>query len=150
MRRTWNAAVVVRARPERVLEALTDPAACARWSGVGFALEDHAGSRLRGGSRARVSGRIAGRSVGFDVAIHRADTERLVLQASGPVNLHADYALRPATGGCLVEAAVSVAASGPFGLPTAGATAALLASGALQRALERLASEAEARPSLAA
>jgi uncharacterized protein YndB with AHSA1/START domain len=151
MTRTWNAAVAVRAQPDRVLDALTDPDACARWSGLAFAVDDDPGTHLRSGSRAHVSGRIAGRSAGFDVEIHRADTQRLVLCATGPVRLDADYTLRPVRGGCVVEASISVAARGPFGLPTAGATAALLASGALRRALDRLAREAEAaQPSLAA
>src|SRR5690348_8408150 len=98
MTRTWSAAVVVRARPECVLDALTDPDACARWSGVAFVVDDLPGSALRSGSRARVSGRIAGCRVGFDVEIHRADVEQLALRATGPVNLDAEYLLRPAPG----------------------------------------------------
>ena len=142
--RTWNATAVVRARPERVLEALTDPAACARWSGVDFDVEDLDEPRLRTGSRARVTGRLAGRRVVFDLEIHRADARRLMLRATGPVELHANYRLRPVLQGCVVEASVSVRPRGaPLGLPSAGATALLLSTGCLHHALGRLAHEAE-------
>ena len=50
----------VEARPEAVLDVLTDPEACARWAPIPFDVEDLRTPRLRCGSRARVSGRLAG------------------------------------------------------------------------------------------
>jgi uncharacterized protein YndB with AHSA1/START domain len=142
--RTWNATVVVRARPERVLETLTDPSACTRWSGVEFEVEDLDEPLLQTGSRARVTGRLVGRRVAFDLEIHRADARRLMLCATGPVELHANYSLRPSPEGCVVEASVSMRPRvAPLGLASAGATAVLLSTGGLRHALGRLAHEAE-------
>src|SRR4051794_11714663 len=101
-RRAWNANVAVRATPERVLEALTDPAACARWSGIPFRLDALDGPRLRSGSRARLTGRLVGRDLGFDVRVQHAGVDGLVLRALGPVELAADYRLRQVDAGCVV------------------------------------------------
>jgi uncharacterized protein YndB with AHSA1/START domain len=144
--KSWCATVLVQARPERVLDALTDPNACARWSGVDFQAEELRESRLRTGSRTRVTGRLAGREVGFDLEIQRADPRRLVLCATGPVELSAEYLLRPARRGCVVDARVSVRPRRELlGLPSAGAIALVLSAGGLHHALRRLAREAEDR-----
>jgi hypothetical protein len=92
-----------------------------------------------------VSGRLAGRAVGFDVEVHRADAERLTLSADGPVALDVAYELRPAGTGSEVHASVAVRpAAGVRGRLLAEATSAVLASGALQLALARIAREAAA------
>jgi hypothetical protein len=143
-RRAWHANVAVRAEPERVLDALTDPAACARWSGIPFRLDELDGARLRSGSRARLSGRLVGRDLGFDVNVQHAGVDGLVLQALGPVELAADYRLRRVDAGCVVEASVHIfMRRAPAALPVAAATAALLSAGALEQALRRLAREVE-------
>jgi uncharacterized protein YndB with AHSA1/START domain len=70
--RTWTATTTTAARPEDVLDVLTDPEACARWAPLPFDVDELDGRRLAAGSRARVSGRLAGRRVGFDVEVHEA------------------------------------------------------------------------------
>ena len=142
--RTWTATTTAAAHPEAVLNVLTDPDAAARWAPVAFDVDDLDGERLLPGSRARVSGRLAGRRVGFDVDVHEADTTGIALSASGPVRLDVAYQLSPATcGGSEVRASVSVRPSrGLAGRLLAEATSALLSAGALEAALSRVAREA--------
>jgi uncharacterized protein YndB with AHSA1/START domain len=143
--REWTATTTVDARPEAVLDILTDPEACARWAPIPFDVEDLRTSRLRCGSRARVSGKLAGRRVGFDVQVHEAVDGRLRLSADGPVGFDVRYDLSPAECGSEVRAAVTVRpARGLSGRLMAEATNALLAAGALQAAISRLAREATA------
>ncbi len=143
--REWTATTTIDARPEAVLDILTDPEACARWAPIPFDVEDLRGRRLRCGSRARVSGKLAGRRVGFDVEVHEAVDGRLRLSAEGPVGFDVRYDLAPAPGGSEVRAAVTVRpAGGLAGRLLAEATNALLAAGALQAAVSRLAREATA------
>jgi len=142
--RAWRSTVSVRARPEAVLDALTDPDACARWSGIPFTVHGLRGTRLAAGSTARVSGELVGRRLDFDVTILEANPRRLRLRATGPVELAATYALVPALDGCLVEADVSVRPAAALSGPAmALATNVLLSAGALPHALCRLAAEAE-------
>ena len=142
--RTWTATTTAPAPAEAVLDVLTDPDAAARWAPVPFAVDDLDGDRLLAGSRARVSGRLAGRRVGFDVEVHEADETGIALSASGPVALDVDYRLAPAhCGGSQVHASVSVRSGGGLsGRLLAEATGALLTAGALQAALGRIAREA--------
>jgi len=37
--RTWTASTTIKGRPEAVLDALTDPQACARWAPLPFEVE---------------------------------------------------------------------------------------------------------------
>ena len=92
----------------------------------------------------RVSGRLAGRRVGFDVHVHEADETGIALSASGPVAFDVAYQLSHATGGgSEVHASVSVRSGGGItGRLLAEATGALLSAGALQAALGRIAREA--------
>jgi len=141
--RTWKAHATVMARPEAVLHVLTDPDACARWAPVPFDVEDLDQPRLMAGARARVSGRLAGRHVGFDVEVHEADRHRLSLAASGPVGLDVAYDLLDAGAGSEVRASVRVRPGpGLGGRLMAHATDALLAAGALDAAVARIAREA--------
>jgi hypothetical protein len=143
--RTWTATTTAAAHPEAVLDELTDPDACARWAPVPFDVDDLAGERLLAGSRARVSGRLAGRRVGFDVEVHEAGVDGLALSAQGPVGLDVAYRLAPTTGGSEVRASVSVRSGrGLTGRLLAEATGALLSAGALQLSLSRVAREASA------
>jgi uncharacterized protein YndB with AHSA1/START domain len=143
--REWTATTTVDARPEAVLDILTDPEACARWAPIPFDVEDLRTPRLRCGSRARVSGKLAGRRVGFDVQVHEAVDGRLRLSADGPVGFDVRYDLSPAPSGSEVRAAVTVRpARGLTGRLMAEATNALFAAGALQAAISRLAREATA------
>ena len=97
--REWTATTTIEARPEAILDVLTDPEACARWAPIPFDVEDLRTPRLRCGSRARVSGRLAGKRVGFDVEVHEAIDGRLRLSADGPVGFDVRYDLEPAPSG---------------------------------------------------
>lgn len=142
--RIWRSTTSVCARPDQVLDALTDPESCARWSGVRFAIEGPPATRLEAGARPRVSGRLLGRAIEFQLEVYEAHPRRLRLRAAGPVEVHADYVLAPTASGCQVSAAVSVnPAGGRFARPMTAATGALLSAGALDQALSRLAQEAE-------
>jgi hypothetical protein len=146
---TWQSQIEVRAEPEQVLETLTDVGACKAWSPVGFDVGGLESGRLRPGSRVAVSGAIVGRRVCFCVEIVRADTERLLLRAAGPVEMLADYVVRPAAGGSRLHAAISVRRGRGGGARLAArATSILLGAGALEQALARIAREAERRQEL--
>lgn len=141
--RTYTATTTAAVHPEAVLDVLTDPDAVARWAPVAFYVDELTHPRLAEGSRARVSGRLAGQEIGFDVEVHQADAAGLSLSATGPVALDVAYELRPSAEGSQVSASVAV-------LPRRGlrarllaeATSAVLAGGALQLALGRIAAEA--------
>ena len=138
--RTWTAQAISEARPDEILAALTDPNAVASWSPVAFDLDDDL-RRLKAGSRTRVSGKLAGVRVAFDVEVHRADHHQLVLSACGPVSMDVEYDVAPAdAGGSEVRASVSVRPGrGLLSTVMAEATAGLLRAGALSAAVDRLA-----------
>jgi Polyketide cyclase / dehydrase and lipid transport len=143
--RTWTATTTTAARPSDVLDVLTDPEAITGWAPVPFELEDMEGRRLRAGSTARVRGRLAGRSVDFDVCVQEADERGLSLVADGPVGFDVAYELAPSGAGSEVRACVSVRpASGLTGRLLAQATGALLSAGALEAAVSRIGREAAA------
>jgi polyketide cyclase/dehydrase/lipid transport protein len=140
--KTWTATALASANPAAVLHVLTDPDACTRWSPVPFDVEDDT-RRLAKGSRARVTGRLAGQRVGFDVEVRQADEHGLALSADGPVAFDVDYRLAPTHAGSEVRASVSLRPRrGLVGRLLAEATGALLSAGALDHALARLAHEA--------
>ena len=94
----WTAITTVKAKPEAVLEMLTDPEAARRWAPIDFDVDGVRG-RLTSGSKAYVSGRLAGRQVGFDVDVHEAVDGLLRLSADGPVGFDVRYDLAPAPEG---------------------------------------------------
>src|SRR4051812_46839981 len=96
--KTWTATAVALAHPAAVLDVLTDPDACARWAPVPFDVEDDT-RRLAAGSRARVTGRLGGQRVGFDVEVRQADENGLALSATGAVAFDVDYPLAPPPAG---------------------------------------------------
>jgi hypothetical protein len=146
---TWSTSATVEGHPEAVLDVLTDPDACERWSPVAF---DVAGAqRLATGSRARVGGSIVGRRVEFDVEILQADERRLALRAQGPIEIEARYDARPCGVATCLDAQVSVrSAGGLVGRLMAGAADGLLAAGALDAAVRRIADEVAPVRALAA
>jgi len=142
--KTWRSCATVRATPERVIDALTDTEACGRWSPVPFALDDAQATRLRPGVRTRVSGRLLGVQVRFELETFAANSRRLRLRARGPIEILVDYALAPAPAGCAVDAAVSVRPlEARFGRVMAHSATLLLATGTLEHTLARIAREAE-------
>jgi hypothetical protein len=143
--RTWTAQKHVAAEPDAVLDVLCDTDACRRWSPVPFELDGEPGGRLAAGARMRVSGRLVGRRVGFDVEVHEAGDGRLALSAHGPVAFDVAYEARPAGRGSEVCASISVRSGGGlFGRAAEHATAALLQAGALAVAVDRIAASATA------
>jgi uncharacterized protein YndB with AHSA1/START domain len=142
---TYTADHTIAAGPEQVLEVLTDPRSIARWAPFGFEVDGLRADRLHRGATARVSGRLAGCPVDFDIEVQEASSERLALTASGPVGLDVTYRLKPRGPATQVEAAVSVARGrGLVGLALARATEAMLAAGVLHSAVGRIADELEA------
>jgi carbon monoxide dehydrogenase subunit G len=141
---TWTATALTCAAPEAVLAALTNPDAVARWSPVAFEVEDDGTGRLRTGTRTRVSGKLAGVRVGFDVHVHCADDRQLSLSAKGPVVMDVAYDVAPAPdGSTAVRASVSLAKGrGLIAGLLAEATAGLLRAGALTAAVNRIAATA--------
>ena len=145
----WSATTTTKATPEQLLEVLTHPEEIRRWSPVDFDLDDLDTSRL--GTRARVTGKLAGVRVGFDVEVHAADEDVLELSADGPVGLDVRYELAPADTGSELYASVSLRRGGGItGRLVANATAALLAAGALEGAAGRIARAAECQRELLA
>ena len=98
------------------------------------------------GTRTRVTGRLAGMPVEFDVEVHRADEEGLRLSAEGPIGLDVRYELAPVSTGAELNASVSLRAGGGLtGRLVTKATQALLSAGALEGAAGRIAAAAEVR-----
>jgi hypothetical protein len=141
---TWETRTTVMGGPEDVLEVLTDPCAAQRWSPIGFELEQIEGDRLRSGSHAVLSGKLAGRCVKFDVDVVKASDGQLELHAKGPVEMDVRY--DAASMGDMTEVRAQVAvrsAGGLLGRLLSSATDALLAGGALNLAVQSVAREVE-------
>src|SRR5204863_163832 len=141
---TWETRTTVMGGPEDVLDVLTDPSAAQRWSPIGFELEQIEGDRLRSGTNAVLTGRLAGRSVTFEVTVLKASDGRLELHARGPVEMDVRY--DAAAAGDMTEVTASVAvrsAGGLLGRLLSSATDALLAGGALNMAVQSVAREVE-------
>ena len=144
---TWTAQARVAGLPDDVLTLLTEPHAIARWAPIPFEVLNFEGDRLVAGDRVRVQGPLVGRSLEFEVEVAEADDGRLVLTATGPITLDVEYLATPRPGGSEVRASVTVSGRGLMGRLLAQATDALLASGALRTAVQRIACELE--PALA-
>jgi Polyketide cyclase / dehydrase and lipid transport len=146
----WTTSTQANARPEQVLEVLTDPDAIRLWSPIDFDVEDLDGVRLEAGSTARVSGKLAGVRVGFDVEVHSADEYGVELTAHGPIGIDVRYDIAPSGDGSEVTASVSLRRGGGItGRVLSQATAALLSAGALDGAARGIAKAAE-RPCMPA
>jgi hypothetical protein len=135
----WTASANLRSDVDEVLCALTKPTAIADWAPVSFDVDGLAGTRLRAGSRERVSGSIAGISATFDVEVTRADRQRLELVAHGPVSLDVAYDFSEHDAGVIVDAQVGIRRQrGLTAQVLKAAVGALLNAGALGTALRRL------------
>jgi hypothetical protein len=147
--KTWTTETWVAGAPDEVIELLTAPDAIARWTPIPFELLDLDGERLETGTRARVRGSLAGRSMEFDVAICEAAPDCLSLVANGPVSIGAEYLLSERDGGSALRASVSVSGRGFIGGVLAHACEAVLAAGALSASVARIGRELELQPALA-
>ncbi|MEA2457567.1 MAG: hypothetical protein QOC95_539 [Thermoleophilaceae bacterium] len=148
---TWQTRTTVMGEPDDVLEVLTDPRAARRWSPIGFELEQIEGDRLRSGSHAVLTGKLAGRGVKFEVHVIKASDGQLELHAKGPVEMDVSY--DAVMLGDLTEVTANVAvrsAGGLLGRVLSSATDALLAGGALNVAVASVAREVEQTVALAA
>ena len=141
---TWQTTTTVMGEPEHVLEVLTDPCAARRWSPIGFELEQIDGDRLRSGTQAVLTGKLAGRTVKFEVDVIKASDGQLELQARGPVEMDVRYDAELLGEVTEVKASVAVrSAGGLLGRVLSSATDALLAGGALNIAVQSVAREVE-------
>jgi Polyketide cyclase / dehydrase and lipid transport len=141
----WTARAQANATPEQLLEVLTHPEEIRRWSPVDFSVGDLEG-RLAAGTRTKVTGRLAGVPVSFDVQVHSADLARLELSADGPIGLDVRYDVADADAGAELTASVAVRRGGGLtGRLVANATASLLSAGALDGAAGRIARAAESQ-----
>ena len=141
---TWQTSTMVMGGPEDVLDVLTDPCAARRWSPIGFELEEIEGDRLRSGTNAVLSGKLAGRSVKFEVNVLKASDGQLELHARGPVEMDVRYDAAALGDRTEVTAEVNVrSAGGLLGRLLSSATDALLAGGALNIAVQSVAREVE-------
>lgn len=139
----WTAHTRVAGAPDEVLEVLTEPRAIAQWSPIDFQVLDFAGARLAPGDRVHVRGNLIGRPLEFEVAVRVAESGRLALTASGPVELDVEYLATGCADGSEVYASVAVSGRGFWGRALAQATETLLAAGALRVALDRIAHAVE-------
>ena len=96
------------------------------------------------GSHAQLAGRIAGREVAFDVDFLEADDRALALRARGPFEIDARYEAVPGCKSTELHASVSIRGSGGLlGRLAAKAAEGMLAAGALDMAVHRIARAAE-------
>ncbi len=144
---SYETMIRTEASAEQVMRVLTDPAEIRGWSPLPFEVHDLDGDTLATGSVARVSGSLAGMSVGFDVTVHAADADGLRLTADGPVSFDVAYVLRQSEAGSELNASVRLGR--PRGITSrliGKATEAMLSAGALERAASRIAISAEGCP----
>ena len=140
----WTADTIVGAGADQVMDVLTRPCAITHWAPVPFEVEGVEGDRLETGTQARVTGRLAGQVLAFDVDVRQASQGQLRLTASGPfVELDVAYDVRAHNEAAHVNALIDVKGKGVLGRFVAKAVDGLLASGALTEALSQLAEAAE-------
>lgn len=141
----WTSTARAKTTADGLLEVLTHPQRIRLWSPVDFDLDDLDTRRLVAGSTSRVTGKVAGVRVSFQVEVHRADATRLELSAHGPIGLDVRYDLAEAGPCAELTASVQVRpGQGIAGRVVKSAAASLLSAGALDGALGRIAQVAEA------
>ncbi len=141
----WTSRTTFAGDPVRVLELLTNPEEARTWSPIEFTLEDDEGGRLRTGDVMHIAGQLAGRRMSFDLEVFKASDGQLRLRASGPVEIEVEYgvvAREDGSGELTAWIAVS-SAGGLMGRLVASATDALLAAGALDATVRKIAAAAE-------
>ena len=140
----WTAQTAIGASPHDVLDALTDPGAILAWSPVVFDVDELDGDRLDTGATAIVGGRLAGRTIAFDVEVEEASAGRLALTAvSDQLQLEVEYLIEELDEYAHVTGSVAVHGRGVMGRFVAKAVEGLLAAGCLQQTLGRITSYVE-------
>jgi hypothetical protein len=141
----WTSTALAKTTPDGLLEVLTHPQRIRLWSPVDFELDDLDTRRLVAGTTTRVTGKVAGVRVSFQVEVHHADATRLELSADGPIGLDVRYDLAEAGACSELTASVQVrSGQGIAGRVVKSAAASLLSAGALDGALGRITEVAEA------
>ena len=114
------------------------------WSPVVFEVGELAGDRLETGSTAIVGGRLAGRTLAFDVEVEEATEGRLALRAvHDALELDVEYLIEDLDEYAHVTGSVAVRGNGLMGRVIAKAVEGLLAGGCLQQTLGRIATHVE-------
>ena len=141
----WTSRTTFTGDPERVLELLTDPEEAQSWSPIEFTVEDAEGRRLRTGDVTHIAGQLAGRRMSFDIEVFKASEGRLRLRATGPVEIEVEYGVVASDDGSdELTAWIAVSsAGGLIGRLVASATDAVLAAGALDATVRKIAAAAE-------
>lgn len=141
----WTSRTTFTGDPERVLELLTDPEEAQGWSPIEFIHEDAEARRLHTGDVTHIAGQLAGRRMSFDVEIFKASDGRLRLRATGPVEIEVEYGVVARDDGSgELTAWIAVSSSGGLiGRLVASATDAVLAAGALDATVRKIAAAAE-------
>ncbi len=141
---TWTSQTTFTGDPERVLELLTDPEEAHTWSPIDFTL-DVEGDRLHTGDVTHIAGQLAGRRMSFDIEVFKASEGKLRLRASGPVEIEVEYGVvaRDDGSGELTAWIDVSSAGGLIGRLVASATDAVLAAGALETTVRKIATAAE-------
>lgn len=140
----WTSRTTFTGDPQRVLELLTDPQEAQTWSPVEFTLDDAPRDRLHTGDVTHVAGQLMGRRMSFDVEIFKASDGKLRLRARGPVEIEVEYGVvaRDDGSGELTAWIAVSSAGGLIGRLAATATDAVLAAGALDATVRKIAQAA--------
>ena len=136
---TWTARTTMDGSPDRLLEVLTDPEECTRWSPIAFDVEELDCQRLDAGCSAKVGGELAGQRVLFDVNVIEAGEGLFRLRASGPVDLDVEYRAEPLDDRSEVFAQVAVRGRGGIRGRIVSVAADAAVAGMLPMAVERIA-----------
>lgn len=142
----WTSRTTFTGDPERVLELLTDPEEARTWSPIEFTVDDGGARRLQTGDVMHIAGQLGGRRMSFDIEVFKASEGQLRLRARGPVEIKVEYGVvaRDDGSGELTAWIAVSSAGGLIGRLVASATDAVLAAGALDATVRKIATVAEA------
>jgi hypothetical protein len=141
----WTSRTTFSGDPVRVLELLTDPEEARTWAPIEFTLDGGESARLRTGDVMHIAGQLAGRRMSFNIEVFKASDGQLRLRATGPVEIEVEYGVvsRDDGSGELTAWIAVSSAGGLMGRLVASATDALMAAGALDATVRKIATAAE-------
>jgi hypothetical protein len=144
---SWHSRKTFSGDPQKVLDLLTDPDQIRAWSPIDFEIDDLENERLQTGTFVHVAGKLAGRRMSFDINVHKASEGQFILSASGPLDIEVEYGVDDPEDGDEsgeIKAWVTVKSGGGIiGRIAASATDAVLAAGALEQTVKKIANAAE-------